>query len=297
MVQVIQEAAAAAGSRLVLHSTGSDAAGELEILRDLGQRFVDGLICRRPGRDRGPRRGAARGRSAGRRHRAAAEGPARRHRRGRLAPGCRARRPPPARARPAPDRVRQRPRGHHARPRAAARLPRRTARGRPGARRDLVEVAAGFTAEAGYDAAERLLHRGPPGRDPVRERPARGGRPAGPAQGRASRCPTRSRSSGWTTPSSPALLPDALERRPRLGQRARIAVKLLLARLTARATRRSGCGSPRASSRATRPPDRRERRPRRRACPHAAAATGRLGPVGPRRRSCWSSRRSCRSFC
>ncbi len=44
MVRVIQEAAAAAGSRLVLHSTGSDAADELEIVRDLGQGFVDGLI-------------------------------------------------------------------------------------------------------------------------------------------------------------------------------------------------------------------------------------------------------------
>lgn len=44
MVSSIQEVARAGGRRLVLHSTGADASDELEILRDLKRRFVDGLI-------------------------------------------------------------------------------------------------------------------------------------------------------------------------------------------------------------------------------------------------------------
>jgi LacI family transcriptional regulator len=44
MVSSIQEVARAAGWRLMLHSTGSDIDDELAIVRDLKQRFVDGLI-------------------------------------------------------------------------------------------------------------------------------------------------------------------------------------------------------------------------------------------------------------
>lgn len=44
MVSSIQEVAKAGGWRLMLHSTGADATDELEMLRDLKQRFVDGLI-------------------------------------------------------------------------------------------------------------------------------------------------------------------------------------------------------------------------------------------------------------
>jgi LacI family transcriptional regulator len=44
MVGSIQTVARDAGVRLLLHSTGSDAADELAMLRDLKQRFVDGLI-------------------------------------------------------------------------------------------------------------------------------------------------------------------------------------------------------------------------------------------------------------
>jgi LacI family transcriptional regulator len=44
MVRSIQEVASEAGLRLILHSTGADAENELAILHDLGQRFVDGLI-------------------------------------------------------------------------------------------------------------------------------------------------------------------------------------------------------------------------------------------------------------
>jgi LacI family transcriptional regulator len=44
MVSSIQQVATEAGLRLILHSTGADAENELAILRDLGQRFVDGLI-------------------------------------------------------------------------------------------------------------------------------------------------------------------------------------------------------------------------------------------------------------
>jgi LacI family transcriptional regulator len=44
MVSAIQEVARAAGLRLLLHSTGDDAADELALLDDLKQRYVDGLI-------------------------------------------------------------------------------------------------------------------------------------------------------------------------------------------------------------------------------------------------------------
>jgi LacI family transcriptional regulator len=44
MVGSIQVVARAAGSRLMLHSTGADAEDELAMLRDLKRRFVDGLI-------------------------------------------------------------------------------------------------------------------------------------------------------------------------------------------------------------------------------------------------------------
>jgi len=44
MVRAIQTLAREQGWRLVLHSTGADAAEELAILRDLRRRFVDGLI-------------------------------------------------------------------------------------------------------------------------------------------------------------------------------------------------------------------------------------------------------------
>jgi LacI family transcriptional regulator len=44
MVSSIQEVARAAGWRLMLHSTNSDVEDELAIVRDLKQRFVDGLI-------------------------------------------------------------------------------------------------------------------------------------------------------------------------------------------------------------------------------------------------------------
>jgi LacI family transcriptional regulator len=44
MVRAIQAAAHEHGLRLVLHSTGADAAEELGILRDLQRRFVDGLV-------------------------------------------------------------------------------------------------------------------------------------------------------------------------------------------------------------------------------------------------------------
>lgn len=44
MVSSIQEVARAAGWRLMLHSTGADPEDELEMLRDLKRRYVDGLI-------------------------------------------------------------------------------------------------------------------------------------------------------------------------------------------------------------------------------------------------------------
>jgi LacI family transcriptional regulator len=44
MVSSIEDVTRAAGWRLMLHSTGADAADELEMLRDLKRRFVDGLI-------------------------------------------------------------------------------------------------------------------------------------------------------------------------------------------------------------------------------------------------------------
>ncbi len=44
MVSSIQEVARAGGFRLLLHSTGANAEDELETIRDLKRRFVDGLI-------------------------------------------------------------------------------------------------------------------------------------------------------------------------------------------------------------------------------------------------------------
>ncbi|GAA4213491.1 LacI family DNA-binding transcriptional regulator [Actinocatenispora rupis] len=44
MVREIQQVLRAAGYRLVLHSTDADVDDELEVLRGLGQRYVDGLI-------------------------------------------------------------------------------------------------------------------------------------------------------------------------------------------------------------------------------------------------------------
>ncbi len=44
MVREIQRVLKAAGYRLVLHSTDADAADELDVLRALGERYVDGLI-------------------------------------------------------------------------------------------------------------------------------------------------------------------------------------------------------------------------------------------------------------
>jgi LacI family transcriptional regulator len=44
MVRSIQDVVRAGGRRLMLHSTGADPADELEIVRDLKRRFVDGLI-------------------------------------------------------------------------------------------------------------------------------------------------------------------------------------------------------------------------------------------------------------
>src|SRR5262245_46287596 len=44
MVGSIQAVAREVGVRLMLHSTGADAEDELEMLRDLKRRFVDGLI-------------------------------------------------------------------------------------------------------------------------------------------------------------------------------------------------------------------------------------------------------------
>jgi LacI family transcriptional regulator len=44
MVGAIQEVASARGLRLMLHSTGADREDELALVRDLKQRFVDGLI-------------------------------------------------------------------------------------------------------------------------------------------------------------------------------------------------------------------------------------------------------------
>ncbi|GII81094.1 LacI family transcriptional regulator [Sphaerisporangium rufum] len=44
MIREIQPLLKAAGYRLVLHSTGSDIAEEIEVLRGLGERYADGLI-------------------------------------------------------------------------------------------------------------------------------------------------------------------------------------------------------------------------------------------------------------
>src|SRR5918996_5326264 len=43
MVQAIQPALRDAGYRLLLHSTDADVHDEIEVLRSLGQRYVDGL--------------------------------------------------------------------------------------------------------------------------------------------------------------------------------------------------------------------------------------------------------------
>ena len=44
MMRAIEERTKAAGFRLVLHSTGSDPANEIDLIQGLGRRYVDGLI-------------------------------------------------------------------------------------------------------------------------------------------------------------------------------------------------------------------------------------------------------------
>ncbi len=44
MMRAIEERTKAAGFRLVLHSTGSDSANEIDLIDGLGRRYVDGLI-------------------------------------------------------------------------------------------------------------------------------------------------------------------------------------------------------------------------------------------------------------
>ena len=119
----------------MLHSTGADAEDELAMLRDLKQRFVDGLILVLAADHRGAR-GRARARGGARdRDRHAAEGHARRHGADEVAARRGRRRAPPARGRPPADRVRQRPAADGAGDGAAARLPRRPALVRARARR------------------------------------------------------------------------------------------------------------------------------------------------------------------
>ena len=44
MMRAIEEITKAAGFRLVLHSTGSDSANEIDLIEGLGRRYADGLI-------------------------------------------------------------------------------------------------------------------------------------------------------------------------------------------------------------------------------------------------------------
>ena len=62
MVGAIQAVAREMGVRLLLHSTGADAEDELAMVRDLKQRFVDGLILVLAALHRGARRASSSGR-------------------------------------------------------------------------------------------------------------------------------------------------------------------------------------------------------------------------------------------
>ena len=59
MVGSIQAVAREMGVRLLLHSTGAEAEDELAMLRDLKQRFVDGLILVLAADHRGARRASS----------------------------------------------------------------------------------------------------------------------------------------------------------------------------------------------------------------------------------------------
>ena len=164
MVSSIQQVASEAGLRLILHSTGADAENELAILRDLGQRFVDGLILSPivvTDRHLEALRGQPRRSSSWAGCRATSRG----HGRGRFPPRCRCRDPAPALPRTAPHRLRQRPGGHDARAASggSAISPGLRSVGL-GSERALIETAPAFTADAGRLATTRLLSRACPTR-------------------------------------------------------------------------------------------------------------------------------------
>ena len=133
------------------------------MMRDLKQRFVDGLIL---GSLRLTPAHADRARASGRaghRHRDAAEGHARRHGAGEVAQGRRRGRSPPVRGRPAADRLRQRARSRRCRGRRGGSAT-STGCAPAGSRvtRTLIEVADDFMVDPGRRAVERLLERARP---------------------------------------------------------------------------------------------------------------------------------------
>ena len=226
---------------------------ELAMLRDLKHRYVDGLILVLAAPHRGARRRAERAAAPvvviGAPPRARAVDTVRAYSRKRR----RRRRPPPARGRPAADRVRQRPAAHGARLGAAPRLPRRAALVRARARRraDARSPTTSWSSPAAR-AAERLLDARDAGRDPLRQRPARGRRARGAARCRARRARATSRvvGHGQHAPRR-AHLAGADDGRPRLGR--------------ARAASRPSC-----CSSGSRSPARRAAHRRRRAAPRRA---------------------------
>ena len=133
------------------------------MVRDLKQRFVDGLILVLAADHRGARaRARARG-GAGDRDRHAAEGHARRHGAAEVAARRGRGGAPPARGRPAADRVRQRPARRRCRARrAGSATSTACARAGSSATSALCVVADDFMVEPGRRAAERLLARARP---------------------------------------------------------------------------------------------------------------------------------------
>ena len=191
MVGSIQEVAREPGGRLLLHSTGADADDELAIVRDLKQRFVDGLILclaatSPTSTSPSSRRAAAPVVVIG----TAAEGHARRHR------------PRRTRARGAAEAVRHLhaagrrriafvngPAAHGAgQRRAGSATSTACARAGSSATRTLVEVADDFMVEPGRPRRRAAARARAARRDLLRQRPARRRRARRAARRQASTC-------------------------------------------------------------------------------------------------------------
>ena len=204
MVGSIQAVAREMGVRLLLHSTGAEAEDELAMLRDLKQRFVDGLILVLAADHRGARARARAGGGAGDRDRHAAEGHARRHGAAEVAARRGRGRAPPARRRPAADRVRQRAAADGAGRGAPARLPRRASLVRARARRRPLRRRRRLHGRARPPRRRAPARAREARRDLLRQRPARRRRARGAARRGISTCRGTSPSWAWTTPASPS---------------------------------------------------------------------------------------------